>query len=226
VVDPVSPVALVEATFTGSATGSDPINYSWDFDGFASGTGQVIGVTFPAPGTYSVTLTASNCGGTGEDIISHDVVVGAVVDLAIETTDGMTEVTAGLSTTYTISVLNSGPSAAVGATVEDLFPAEITSVTWTCSGSGGGVCAAAGSGDISESVDVPSGGQVVFVAHATVGSSATGSIVNTATVSPAASVTDSDLTNNSSTDTDTITVPMFADGFESGTTDAWSPVTP
>jgi uncharacterized repeat protein (TIGR01451 family) len=226
VVDPVSPVALVEATFTGSATGSDTIDYSWDFGGLASGTGQVIGVTFPAPGTYSVTLTASNCGGTGQDIISHDVVVGAVVDLAIETTDGMTEVTAGLSTTYTISVLNSGPSAAVGATVEDLFPAEITSVAWTCSGSGGGVCAAAGSGDISESVDVPSGGQVVFVAHATVGSSATGSIVNTATVSPAASVTDSDLTNNSSTDTDSITVSMFADGFESGTTDAWSPVTP
>ena len=55
---------------------------------------------------------------------------------------------------------------------------------------------------------------------------ATGYLVNTATVDPAMGITDLDLSNNSSTDSSALELPLFCDGFESGTTAAWSSVFP
>jgi hypothetical protein len=55
---------------------------------------------------------------------------------------------------------------------------------------------------------------------------AVGQLVNTAVVGPDAGFVDLDLTNNTSTDTNALELPVFCDGFESGTTDAWSSVMP
>ncbi len=125
-------------------------------------------------------------------------------DLSISKTDGVTSVAPAQSTTYTIVASNAGPIDATGATVTDTFPAALTGCSWTCVGSGGGTCAAAGSGNINELVNLPSGGSATFSATCTVSPGATGSIANTATIAAPAGVVDPVPGNNSATDTNTV----------------------
>ena len=65
-------------------------------------------------------------------------------------------------------------------------------------------CSPSGSGDISETVDVPVGGTVTYTVDADVLASATGNLSNTATVAVPGGVTDPDGGNNTATDTDAI----------------------
>jgi uncharacterized repeat protein (TIGR01451 family) len=128
---------------------------------------------------------------------------GDPADLAITKTDGVNTVVAGGGLTYTITASNAGPDNATGATVSDTFPAVLTA-TWTCVGAGGGTCTASGSGNISDTVNLPAGGSVTYTASATLSAAATGTLSNTATVSPPGGVSDPTPANNSATDTDTI----------------------
>ncbi|GAB4188790.1 MAG: hypothetical protein Tsb002_15310 [Wenzhouxiangellaceae bacterium] len=137
---------------------------------------------------YSVTVTA-------EPIVA---------DLAITKTDGVTSAAPGGSVTYTIVASNAGPSAALASTVTDNFPAACTAVNWTCMGAGGGICTASGSGAIADMVDLPAGASVIYTATCDINPTATGTLANTATVSPAAIVTDPNNGNNSATDSDVL----------------------
>ncbi len=93
----------------------------------------------------------------------------------------------------------------MNAVVTDLLPATLTSATWTCAATGGGNCdAASGSGDINTTVDLPVGGAATFTVDATIVATATGSLANTATVTPAAGSNDPTPGDNSATDTDTL----------------------
>ena len=125
-------------------------------------------------------------------------------NLGITKTNGVTQVSAGTNTVYTIVASNAGPSAAPASNVVDTFPAACTSVNWTCTGAGGGTCTAAGSGNINQSVNLPSGGSVTFLATCAVNAAAVGNLVNTATVAVGAGIIDPTPGNNSATDTDTI----------------------
>ena len=147
------------------------------------------GVTDPTPGNNSATDSDT---------------LAASADLAITKTDGVTTATAGGSVTYTIAASNAGPSNAPGATVADTFPASET-CTWTCVGAGGGTCTASGSGNINNTVNLPSGGSVTYTASCAVSAAATGTLSNTATVSAPGGVTDPTPCNNSATDSDTLT---------------------
>lgn len=122
-------------------------------------------------------------------------------DLSITKTDGVATATPGGSVTYTITASNAGADPVTGATVADTFPALLT-CTWTCAGAGGGTCTAAGSGNINDLVNLPSGGSVTYTASCAVSAAAAGTLSNTATV--ASSVTDPVPANNSATDTDTL----------------------
>ena len=150
-----------------------------------------------------------------------------LADVAITKDDGVTMVVPGDPVTYTITAVNLGPGDTLGAIVTDSFPAAILGVTWTCVGSGGGVCAPGGAGNLVDVAVLPFGGSVVYTATGTVSPDASGTIDNTANVA-VTDVTDPDLGNNSATDSDTVFVdPMpFADGFESGDTSAWSATVP
>jgi uncharacterized repeat protein (TIGR01451 family) len=129
-------------------------------------------------------------------------------DLAVTVTDGQTSAFAGLPVTYTIVLSNGGPSAVIGATVTDNLPAAITGVTWTCSASSGSSCSAAsGAGNISQTVNLLSGGTATFVAAGTLSVSATGTLSNTATIAAPLGVADANLANNSATDNDTVLPP-------------------
>lgn len=122
--------------------------------------------------------------------------------------DGLGGVAPGDAVTYLIAVENFGPSNVPQARVVDVFPAEFESVTWTCTGSGGGLCPAAGVGNIDTIVNLPVGARVTFAATGVVSSLAGGRLVNTASVNGINAV-DPNPGNNSATDDDTVLSPAM-----------------
>ncbi len=208
-------------TCTGAGGGSCP----------ASGSGN-INQTVNLPSGGSVTYTASctiSAGATGT--LSNTATVSSSLadptpgnnsatdsdtltpqaDIGISKTDGQASVNAGSDAVYTITASNAGPSHAPTATLTDTFPAVCVSPTWTCAGAGGGSCAASGSGNISQGVNLPAGGSVTFTATCPVSAAASGTLSNTATVTAGSGVTDPNPGNNSATDTSTvIAVPVLS----------------
>lgn len=172
-------------------------------------------VTAPA----GITDAAGNNSATDTDTLTPQ------ADLHVSKTDGVTEATPGGILTYLIVVSNPGPSEASVVNVLDNPPAACTSFNWTCRTFGGGSCVTSGSVSIDTQARLSAGGRAEYTATCTVSSSATGTIVNTATVSTGGGVADPNNGNNSATDTDTVgAVPLFANGFESGNTSAWTVV--
>lgn len=156
--------------------------------------------------------------------VTGDWVIRAVVDCQAASTEADVAVglaaspaayTAGAPLAYTLVVSNAGPAAAPGTTVVDLFPAAFTGAAWTCSGSGGGACAASGAGNITQLVSLPPGGQVVFDVTGTVAPGTTGALVNSATAVLGAGLSDPLPGNNTDT---VVSMPdddlIFAAGFE------------
>ena len=130
-------------------------------------------------------------------------------DLQIAKTDGVAAYVPGGTLTYTITVINNGPSNVAGAVVSDNFPAPITGASWTCTPSGGASCTASGTGSINQTVNLPAGSSVIYTVNVTISASATGNLTNTATISSA--VADPVPGNNVATDTDTQLISSVAD---------------
>ena len=165
----------------------------------AAATGSLVNTATVTPAASVTDPTPGNNSATDTDTLNPS------ADLAISKTDGVTSATPGGSVTYTIVASNAGPSNAPGSTVTDTFPASLT-CTWTCAGAAGGTCAAAGSGNINDVINLPSGGSATYTANCSISAAASGTLSNTATVAAAAGVTDPTPGNNSATDTDTLTV--------------------
>ncbi len=163
--------------------------------------------TVVAAGSHTLTFWVSDQGDRNYDsgLVVDDVSVRPNADLAVTKDDGLSQVNPGQPLTYTVVVSNAGPAAVSGATVSDLFPATLLGVTWTCAGAGGGSCTAAGSGNVADSVSLPVGASVTYTVGATLSGSATGSLTNTATVTAPADRVDPDPSDNSATDSDTVT---------------------
>ncbi len=157
-----------------------------------------------AAGTYNNTTNpiASTNGGTGATSNTATLTVDQAADLSITKTDGKLSVGRGENVTYAVVVNNAGPSDVTGASVFDTFPSSLTNVTWSCTPGTGAACTASGSGNISDTVNIPAGSNVTYTVSATVSNAATTNIVNTASIVAPAGVTDSNSSNNSATDTD------------------------
>lgn len=155
-----------------------------------SATAATTGATDPVPG--------NNTGNASTAVIAQ-------ADLSITKTDGATTEIPGTSISYTIVVSNSGPSDANGVSVADTFPGTLTGVTFTSVAAGGATGnTAAGAGNIADTVNMPAGSSITYTVNATIQSSATGELSNTATVTAPVGVTDPNTENNSATDTDTL----------------------
>ncbi|MEI2277788.1 isopeptide-forming domain-containing fimbrial protein [Paenarthrobacter ilicis] len=123
--------------------------------------------------------------------------VRPVVDLSITKKANITAYVPGQPITYTVVVHNNGPSDAINAVFTDPLPPSIQGATWTCavtlagtanlSPMGPTACnAPTGSGSISGTVRINTGGTLTYTVTGTVAAGATGNIVNTATIAPAA----------------------------------------
>ena len=133
-----------------------------------------------------------------------------IADLSLTKTPSAPVAAAGTSFTWTVAVVNNGPSTAVGASVTDSFPVPFTGVTWTCTASSGSRCSSpSGTGPIAATVDLLAGGSATFVATGLSAPAGSSPLVNVATVAVAAGTTDPDLSNN--TDTSAVGLASLAD---------------
>jgi PKD repeat protein/subtilisin-like proprotein convertase family protein len=67
--DPSPPGMNEEITFSGSADSDLPAEYTWDFGDGGTGSGQMATHVFATYGDFTVTMTATVCGGT--DVMTH-----------------------------------------------------------------------------------------------------------------------------------------------------------
>ena len=125
-------------------------------------------------------------------------------DLSVTKDDFRTVAVSGEPLTYTIAVENAGPSDAVDARITDIFPAELSEVSWSCSATAGSECPdpPAGSDDLDHLVTVLADGRLTFIVDAIVDAAAEGMLINTASVALPVDFTDTDPENDSATDTD------------------------
>jgi uncharacterized repeat protein (TIGR01451 family) len=125
-----------------------------------------------------------------------------VADLGITKSDGRSTYSPGQVLTYAVVATNAGPDAAVGATVNDVFPADLSSVSWICGATPGSACGSPnGTGSLSTTVDLAAGGNATFIVTATVSPAALGSLSNSATIAPPGGLLDLVAANDSATDT-------------------------
>lgn len=212
--------ASYSAVDTGGATGFT-----------ASGSGNISDtVNMPAGSTITYTITGTiDAAATGtllsvatvgaplgvtdpnsaNNSVTDSNVVSTEADLSITKTDNSPtpgSVVPGTALTYTIVVSNTGPGDVTGAKVADTYPADFTGVTYTATSTGtASGFTANGSGNIGDTVDLAVGSTITYIVKGTIAAAATGSLTNTATVTPPADTIDTDTTNNSATDTDTLT---------------------
>lgn len=161
-----------------------------------SATGTVVSTVEVAPPADATDPVAANDTATDADLVQRQ------ADLSLVMTDGVTSATPGESTTYSIVVLNTGPSDA-DARVSDAFGPAL-SCAWTCTGGAGATCPASGTGSIDEIVHLPLGGGVTFAATCDIASSALGTLANAASVTPLAGTVDPDLSDNFAIDVDSL----------------------
>jgi uncharacterized repeat protein (TIGR01451 family) len=132
--------------------------------------------------------------------------IESCTDLSITKTDGLTSIHPGDPVTYTITVSNAGPTAVTGATVTDTMPAALSAMIWSCTAGSCGT--ASGTGSMSTTVNLAAGGSATYTVNGTLSPAVTTNLVNTASVTAPAGITDKNPANNSATDTDTIILPV------------------
>ena len=195
-----------------------------DLDGFAEGNLEV---------SASVAILEGTDGNSSNDTFTFNQPILHRMNLGISLSDDTEVAVLNDSLEYRLVVRNTGPTHAVGAKVLDGFP-QLTGISWTCStdsaacagsedlascqtGQALGTPANAGGVPIDESVDILAGGCLEFVASGTVvDPSNTQMVVNEASVLPPGQMTcamplDTDCSDNSATDTNTLVFTDFGD---------------
>ncbi len=213
------PAELTNISYTSTATagvsgntlsGNGDLNDTVTIPAGGSLTYQVTGtVASSASGSLNNTATITAAAGTTEPNRTNNSATDVDVllvdfDLRITKTDNRTQVVAGDATSYTIEVVNDGPSDATDVLIRDSFPAELTSVSYTSVATAGASGhSSSGTGDINDLVNLPSGSSILYLVDAVVRPDATGTLKNEASVT-AGETSETVTTNNTATDVSTI----------------------
>lgn len=162
-----------------------------------SATGQLANTARVVPPAGLVELNPADNQATDTDNLTPRAA------LSLSKTDGKDTIFPGQATSYSIIVFNNGPSTVNGIRVQDAFPAQLTSLSWTCSATAGSSCAATGvqTGNINHQVNLNPGGSATFTVNATVRDDASGTISNSAALD---SPIDPGTNNKTATDTTSI----------------------
>ena len=127
-------------------------------------------------------------------------------DVSVTKTDGLSTAVPDQAIVYTIVASNAGPNPVSGVKVSDPVPGFLLTPTWTCAAAGGASCTASGSGNITDTINLPVGGTATYTLSATLMHTPPG-LFNTVTVSLPAGYGDPNPANNSATDTDVVVFP-------------------
>lgn len=172
-----------------------------------SGASATVTITVAASGSATGTFTnnASVTGNepestTANNSVSEVTVIRPIVDVRVSKSDSADPVNAGSSFAYTLTVTNDGPSTATSVVVTDLLPAGISLASsstsqGSVSESGGTVTASLGT--------LNSGASATITLNVDVADSAVGTLTNSVSVTSAEA--DTNLSNNSDTESTTVT---------------------
>ncbi|MBN1261902.1 MAG: DUF11 domain-containing protein, partial [Anaerolineae bacterium] len=199
-----SPTAVErQTTFTAFADGSNVV-YLWDFGDGMTGTVSTTGTpTTPAEithpyvteGVFTVTVRAGN--GFNFVTTTGQAIIYPEADLAVTQSDiPYDPVVAGEALTYTLSVVNHGPSTVTGVVLTDTLPGVTAYVTHTASQ---GQCDASSGAVICDFGSLARDAQVTATIQALVSPSARGQLINLTVV--AADQVDLTPGNNAVTET-------------------------
>jgi Putative Ig domain/Domain of unknown function DUF11 len=184
VIDYTASCAPGTATATGS---SAPLNVS----GLSNGV------------VYQCVVRARNALGSSSPSAAVSVTPAAppvLANLAITISNGVGFVSGGAPVSYVINVSNSGPTNVTAARVESTLGTEFSANSWTCVGQNGAQCAANGSGNLDQLVNLPAGATARFVLTATLATLPEIAVSAVASVTPPAAITDPALDNNVASD--------------------------
>lgn len=203
-----------ETSFVSCSNGCDSSaapTISWAVGTLAPGDGATYSVTVavldPVPdGTRTivnnVVITDDGTNGPDPDPTnnSDDDTDTYGVDLAVTKTDGQTTAVPGDDLSYTITVTNNGPTTLTEFTLTETLPPALSGVLFVPSAGDYDAVTEVwtGFGDFSE------GDTLTLVVSGTIDPGATGELVNSVSVQPPAGVPDTDPTNNTATDIDTL----------------------
>jgi len=125
------------------------------------------------------------------------------VDLGITKTDGATTYIAGSTVTYTIVVTNYSTNGVTGAMINDAKPVQVATWGWCA-----GTCTPTvfDTTDINITFNIGGSASTTYTIQANIDTDATGDLSNTAIVSVPSGYTDTNMANNSFTDTNTLVV--------------------
>ncbi len=167
----------------------------------AGTVGAVINTATIAPPPATTELNAGN--NTGSATVN----VGPQADLSVSKRASPTVILDGQTTSFTVTVVNLGPNAATGATLNDMLPSGLSGLTVTALATAGGATVTSRtvvSSELNATMTLPAASTITFTLRVIAGS--VGQQVNVATVSPPANVIDPEPSNNSSQAT--VTVPV------------------
>lgn len=173
-------------------------------DGTAASTGTITNTaTAATPAGYTDPSTANNLA------TASTVITTPQADLSVTKSNGVSTVTSGGVTAYTIIVSNPGPSAADGTTISDAAATGLSKLSVNCSATGGAICP----GGLTTATfqagiqipTLPANSSVSFELNSQV-NAASGSVVNVATITPPPGLNDGNAGNNSASDTDAVGV--------------------
>ncbi len=127
------------------------------------------------PATLATTASVSACNSDASTVETK-----VPCNLAITKSDGLDTAAPGDPILYTIGIKNQGCTAVAKAGVADVFPAELNDVRW-CRGK---ACKPSQTGDLMATLDLSAGGMETYLVAGTVAPMFTGTLHNTASVSP------------------------------------------
>ncbi|MBY6204211.1 beta-propeller fold lactonase family protein [Halomonas denitrificans] len=148
------------------------------------------------PLVITATITSSVAAQSSSPQVSSP--LQRVADISVSKTSTGSTYTPGASSTYQVSVNNTGPSDASGIVLTDSAPTGVTFTGWTCSPAAN--CPSnSGSGNLNETLALPAGGNATYQITAAFASDLqTDPITNTANVSVPAALNDPDSGDHSS----------------------------
>ncbi|MBB5438855.1 putative repeat protein (TIGR01451 family)/gliding motility-associated-like protein [Pedobacter sp. AK017] len=168
-----------------SGTGNVAVNA-----GIPAGARVVLDVTGTINPDFAGTIKNTATAKTGSNPVISSPEINTVVDKLTNLTiikSAASTMSAGQPIVYTIELGNNGPSNATGAILTDNIPAGILNPTWSSSVSGGAAVTANGTGSgnvLSLTGNIPKGGKIYVTINGILAANATGSVSNTATITP------------------------------------------
>ncbi|MCJ8146678.1 hypothetical protein MKI79_07165 [Acinetobacter sp. A3.8] len=194
-------------TVSGAFSGASGASCTYIVQGTATTVGSITNTATVSSTGLSDTVTSNNSSAVNLTIVP-------AADLEITKSDSLTSTYTGDEVTYTIAVTNKGPSAANGALFKDAAVTGLSKTSLTCAASNGASCPLAPDLNIAniESTNglaiptLPNGGVVTFTVKANV-TATSGNVSNVATITAPSGTTDPVTTNNSATDTDSVSLP-------------------